>query len=726
MSDAEYDETIDVDLSAIEPLIALPHSPDHVRKVSEVEGLPINQIGIGSCTNSSYKDLMVAAKIFKDQRVHQDVSVVISPGSRRTLAQFSSDGGLDHLIKAGVRLLENTCGPCNGIGQSPESNGVSLRTYNRNFKGRSGTNDAQIYLVSTETAAVSALFGRITDPREFGRYPEISLPDCFLQIPNMFLEPAEDAEMVEIVRGPNIQPIPLGTPLPGQLEFPVELKLGDNITTDHILPGGAEMLSLRSNIPASIPYVFNRVDPDFAGWVDSLPQYWAVVAGENYGQGSAREHAVMVPMSIGMKVIIAKSFARIYRQNMINNGIVPLVFQNVVDYGSVEKSDLLFVDRFVEQIQQGRVVVENRSRGNAFETIFDLNPRERDLILEGGLLSSLRGKASEIGCRSLQQRRVTFSRIIWSGTMTKMEGGLEAKKEVDPVTDRLAGFFVETQYEHIPREAIHEARRAILDGLGVSLGGVDDPSAEILMNYCRNIGGNEQAQVWGRPERLPAEFAALINGQQAHILDFDDTFMPPETNFHATAPLLPALMAVAEQRHLSGKAVLRSFVLGFDAVGSPGARYGSRPLQSRLACDGDDGAGGGGYRRRDPHRTRPVEAPQCHRYRHHPQRGRDGDARLHVQIIPRRQGRRTGAPVGIDGGTRLQQCAGADHRSEGVPQRGRRRPGRLPVDGPLGQPLPDPGERLQTLRQWGVDACADRCDGCPEAGRRAGQPGGKD
>ena len=389
-ADAEYDETIDVDLSTIEPLIALPHSPDHVRKVSEVEGLPVNQVGIGSCTNSSYRDLMVAAAIFKDRSVHQDVNVVVSPGSRRTLARFSSDGGLDLLIKAGVRVLENTCGPCNGIGQSPESNGVSLRTYNRNFKGRSGTIDAQVYLASPETAAVSALFGRITDPRKFGLYPEISLPDVFPQLSNMFLWPADDSETVEIVRGPNIQPIPVGEPLSERLEFSVELKFGDGVTTDHILSGGAEMLSLRSNIPASIPYVFERVDPDFTGRVNSLPRNWVVVAGENYGQGSSREHAVMAPMSIGMKGVIAKSFARIYRRNMINNGVVPLVFQNAADYDFIQKGDLLFIDRVFEQIQKDRVVVENRSRGNTFETILDLTPRERDLLLRGGMLGSLR------------------------------------------------------------------------------------------------------------------------------------------------------------------------------------------------------------------------------------------------------------------------------------------------------------------------------------------------
>ena len=247
-----------------------------------------------------------------------------------------------------------------------------------------------MYLASPETAAVSALFGRITDPRKFGRYPDIPLPDAFLQLANMFLWPADDSETVEIVKGPNIRPIPLGTPLTERLEVPVELKLGDGVTTDHILPGGAEMLSLRSNIPASIPHVFERVDPDFAGRVDSLPRNWAVVAGENYGQGSSREHAVMAPMSIGMKVVIAKSFARIYRRNMINSGVVPLVFQNAADYEFIRKGDLLFIDRVLEQIQKNRVVVENRSRGNAFETAVDLTPRERELLLRGGLLGSLR------------------------------------------------------------------------------------------------------------------------------------------------------------------------------------------------------------------------------------------------------------------------------------------------------------------------------------------------
>jgi aconitate hydratase len=256
--DARYEEVLEIELSAIEPLIALPDSPDHVKKVSEVEGLPVAQVGIGSCTNSSYKDLMVVAEILKGRNVYADTEVVVSPGSRRTLSRFAAAGGLQNLIDSGVRVLENTCGPCNGVGLSPRSGGVSLRTYNRNFKGRSGTLDARVYLASPETAAVSAIYGRITDPRRFGHCPSIPMPDSFPRSANMFIMPADDPQSVEVIKGANIKPIPLGSPLPDRLDLPVELKTGDDVTTDHILPGGAEMLSLRSNIPASIPYVFNR------------------------------------------------------------------------------------------------------------------------------------------------------------------------------------------------------------------------------------------------------------------------------------------------------------------------------------------------------------------------------------------------------------------------------------------------------------------------------------
>ncbi len=393
--DARYDAVIEIELSAIEPLIALPDSPDHVKKVSEVEGLPVDQVGIGSCTNSSYKDLMVVAAILKGQNVHPDVDAVVSPGSRRTLSRFSADGGLQDLIDSGVRLLESACGPCNGIGQSPRSGAVSLRTYNRNFKGRSGTLDARVYLASPETAAVSALYGRITDPRKFGRCPSIPLPDSFPRSAGMFIMPVDDTHSVEVIKGPNIKPIPLGTPLPDRLDFPVELKTGDDVTTDHLLPGGAEMLSLRSNVPASIPYVFNRLDPQFAARVASLPENWAVVGGKNFGQGSAREHAVMVPMSIGMKVVIAKSFARIFRQNMINNGLVPLVFSDAADYDSIQTGDALSINHFQQQVEQNRVSVENKSQHRVFETFGDLTARERELLFQGGLLRSLQAKYSQ-------------------------------------------------------------------------------------------------------------------------------------------------------------------------------------------------------------------------------------------------------------------------------------------------------------------------------------------
>ena len=389
---AEYDEVIVVDLSSIEPLVAMPHSPDHVKKVSEVEGIPVTQVAIGSCTNSSFKDLAIAAHILNGKTVHPDVSLIVSPGSRRTLSKITETGVLKTLINAGVRVLENTCGPCNGVGQSPESGGHSIRTHNRNYKGRSGTLDANVYLASPETAAASALSGCITDPRKLGDYPSISLPESFPVHPDMFIPPATDPEELKIVKGPNIKPMPLGTPLPDRMNNTVELIIGDDITTDHILPGGAHMLSLRSNIPASVPYVFNRIDPDFAARVDTLPEQWAVVAGENYGQGSSREHAVMVPMSIGMKLIIAKSFSRIYRRNLINFGVVPLVFQDPEDYNKIDKGDLLVLENIIGQIENNSIEVSNRTKDYSFITRCDFSNREKKLIEKGGLLNFLRFK----------------------------------------------------------------------------------------------------------------------------------------------------------------------------------------------------------------------------------------------------------------------------------------------------------------------------------------------
>ena len=391
-TDAEYDEIITIDLSSIEPLIALPHSPDNVKRVSEVEGIPLAQVGIGSCTNASFKDLDIAACILEGKQVHENVDLVISAGSRRTFSKIVESGDLLKLVNAGTRVLENTCGPCNGVGQSPQSGGNSLRTYNRNYKGRSGTLDANVYLASSETAAASALFGSITDPRKLGQYPHVPVQDSFPDNSNMFIPPADDPGRINVVKGPNIQPMPLGTPLEDQKSYSVELKAGDNITTDHILPGGAHMLALRSNIPASVPYVFNRIDPEFAKRVDSLPNCWAVVGGENYGQGSSREHAVMVPMSIGMKAVIAKSFARIYRQNLINYGVVPLEFQNPEDYDKIEEKDNLIIVEFREQIEKNKITILNKTKGASFVTTSNFSPREKELIYKGGLLNYLKLK----------------------------------------------------------------------------------------------------------------------------------------------------------------------------------------------------------------------------------------------------------------------------------------------------------------------------------------------
>ncbi|MBW2153470.1 MAG: aconitate hydratase, partial [Deltaproteobacteria bacterium] len=393
---ATYDDMVTINLSEIEPLVAMPHSPDRVKKVSEVEGISITQIAIGSCTNSSFKDLTIAAHILKGKTIHPDINLVVSPGSRRTLSGIAESGTLASLIHAGARVLENTCGPCNGIGQSPESGGHSLRTHNRNFKGRSGTQDAHVYLASAETAAASALFGCITDPRKMGSYPAISLPESFPAHPDMFIRPATEPERVTVSKGPNIKPIPLSTPLPYRMLSPVELKLGDHITTDHILPGGSHMLALRSNVPASVPYVFSRIDPEFAARADTLPEQWAVVAGENYGQGSSREHAVMVPMSIGMKLVIARSFARIYRRNLINFGVIPLVFQDPEDYHKIDKNDLLVLNDLEKQIEADTVKVFNKTKNFSFMTRGDFSFKEKVLIRNGGLLNYLKFKFSPV------------------------------------------------------------------------------------------------------------------------------------------------------------------------------------------------------------------------------------------------------------------------------------------------------------------------------------------
>ena len=337
---AQYDEVVEMDLSSLEPMIARPHSPDNVCKVSEIKGVNVQQVCIGSCTNSSYHDLMVAAAILKGRKVHPEVSLTISPGSRQVLEMITKNGALADMISAGARVVEVACGPCIGMGQAPPSGGVSVRSFNRNFEGRSGTADAQVYLVSPETAIATAINGVIRDPRDFGERIVIKFPKKFTVDDSMIILPSEKPEEVTIMRGPNIKPLPKKEPLPDTLKGDVLLKVGDNITTDHIMPAGAKVLPLRSNIPAISEFVFEKVDKEFVKRAKEKGGGF-LIGGTNYGQGSSREHAALAPMYLGVKAVIAKSFARIHRANLVNFGILPLTFENESDYNLFDQGDTI-------------------------------------------------------------------------------------------------------------------------------------------------------------------------------------------------------------------------------------------------------------------------------------------------------------------------------------------------------------------------------------------------
>jgi aconitate hydratase len=390
--DARYSETITIDLNTLEPLVACPHSPDAVSKVTEAGPLPLDQIAIGSCTNSSYTDLMRVAAILKGKSVHPKTSLVISPGSRQVLLMLAKNGALVDLLAAGARVLENTCGPCIGMGQAPCSGGNSLRTFNRNFEGRSGTKDARIYLASPEVAAASALTGVLTDPRTLGAYPEVPLPDEFIIDDSMVIPPAADPTAVAIRRGPNIKPLPRRGPLAKSLTGPVLLKVGANITTDHIMPAGAKILPLRSNIPAIAGYVFSGIDPDFAARAREKGGGF-IVAGENYGQGSSREHAALAPMSLGVTAVFARSFARIHRSNLINCGILPLVFSDPGDYEGISPGDILSLADTAEGINSGELMVENKTSNRRFRVFLPLGEREKEILRAGGLLNLTKKQA---------------------------------------------------------------------------------------------------------------------------------------------------------------------------------------------------------------------------------------------------------------------------------------------------------------------------------------------
>ncbi len=387
---AEYDEIVKINLKKLVPLVARPHSPDNVCKVTELEGLEVNQIIIGSCTNSSYRDLMTVAGILRGKKVHPDVSLVIAPGSRQVLEMIARNGALATIISAGARIIETACGPCIGMGQAPPTKGVTLRTFNRNFEGRSGTKSAQVYLASPEIAAASALKGRISDPRKLRKAIRIAVPKKFHIDDSMIRKPPKDGSRIRVVRGPNIKPLPIRERLVDHLEGEVLLKVSDNITTDHIMPAGAKILPLRSNIPAISEYVFSGIDPLFSRRAQEAGG-GAVVGGENYGQGSSREHAALAPMYLGVKWICAKSFARIHRANLVNFGILPLTFANPQDYRYLNQGDRLEIDGVVGSLREDKpLIIRNRTNGTSVEVTYDLSPRQKEIIMAGGLLNYMR------------------------------------------------------------------------------------------------------------------------------------------------------------------------------------------------------------------------------------------------------------------------------------------------------------------------------------------------
>ena len=387
-ADAVYERTIEIDLSAVEPLAACPHSPDNVVPVSELKHIRVEQVCIGSCTNSSLQDLLKVAAVLRGKTVAPHVSLSISPGSRQVLNMLSECGALNDILLSGARLLECACGPCIGMGFAPPSGGVSLRTFNRNFHGRSGTRDGQVYLVSPETAALSAITGYISDPKALALESERPLPPYYHTDDSAVLAPLSEAEAekAEVLRGPNIRPFPVFEPLCDTLSAEVALKVGDNITTDHIMPAGAKVLPYRSNIPHLSQFCFEVCDATFAERAAALKQS-VVVGGENYGQGSSREHAALVPRYLGVRCVLAKSFARIHVANLINAGILPLTFQNATDGDTVQQGHRLRIENIKSGIQNGRVTVINETSGHTFEAVCSLTERQQRIVASGGLLN---------------------------------------------------------------------------------------------------------------------------------------------------------------------------------------------------------------------------------------------------------------------------------------------------------------------------------------------------
>lgn len=390
--DAVYDETIEIDLSSLAPMAAMPHMPDRVKSVTEIGAIKVDQVCIGSCTNSSLMDMLKVAAILKGKTVCPTVSLSIAPGSKQVLNMLAKNGALADMIDAGARILESACGPCIGMGQSPNSAGISLRTFNRNFEGRSGTSDAGIYLVSPEVAAYSALTGVLSDPRELGDALNIQMPEKFEINDNMVALPAspDEADAVEVLYGPNIKPFPTTEALPDALTAKAVLKVGDDITTDHIMPAGAKILPYRSNIPHLSQFCFAVCDTTFAERCKAEGKGF-VIGGANYGQGSSREHAALVPLYLGVKAVITKSFARIHCANLINAGILPLNFKDEADYDKISQGDELSMPNIKNEILADKpVILQNLTTGESYELKYELSKRQKDIILAGGLLNYTR------------------------------------------------------------------------------------------------------------------------------------------------------------------------------------------------------------------------------------------------------------------------------------------------------------------------------------------------
>lgn len=390
-ADAVYDQELIVDLDKLTPLAAKPHSPDNVDTVANIGEIKVDQVAIGSCTNSSYTDLMKVAAILKGKKVHPDVSLVISPGSSKILTKMAENGALADIIASGARIIENACGPCIGMGQSPKSGAVSLRTFNRNFKGRSGTLDADVYLVSPETAAISAITGVLTDGSKSGQpLPEIAGTDFEFNDNFIVYPEGTNTENTPVAMGPNIKPFPRNTALPEKVEATVTLHAGDNITTDDIMPSDSRLLPYRSNIPHLANYCFEKIDKDFAGRCKEAGSC-AIIGGDNYGQGSSREHAALAPLYLGVKFVVAKSFARIHRSNLINSGIMPLVFENPADYDDFKLGDKLVIENAQEQVKSGVIEIKNETSGKTYRAATNFSDLEIALILKGGKINYMKG-----------------------------------------------------------------------------------------------------------------------------------------------------------------------------------------------------------------------------------------------------------------------------------------------------------------------------------------------